>query len=373
MRNIAVLSARPRLLFLVAPVLFAAVCLIGWISGYRFDYARESFIQFVPVEDLAAEPWDILWHFHSQPPGFNALLAAIDKTGTAAPFVWQTLFFLGTCAALWMIADLVYRWTGSPVAALCASLVAATAPGTFFYSQWLYYTQPVAIALVVCVWALVVGVNDARPWGFVTSICAMAALFLIRSTFAWPIALAWVVAVSVIGARSLGRRQTTGVRLVLTVGAVTVVVIGLFTIKNVALFGVWSQSSWSAEGYSRALKAGMTSKGWDAVRYGDPCLMELSEESAFFPIDNYPTCTATGSTRPSSDSPALLSRWRDGSENFNQEKRLALSRDWLRFDLAVLRADPSVAIRLALPSPSAPTGGTLVRFLSPSADYQFLP
>ncbi|MFA7323433.1 MAG: hypothetical protein WC005_03655, partial [Candidatus Nanopelagicales bacterium] len=299
--------------------------------------------------------------------------ALVDRTGDHAWLAWQLLMLALTCIALWMIADMVWRWTGLVIPAITAAIAVAILPGTLFYSLWLFYTQPVAALLVVTAWGVVRGCTLQRQSGFLVSVLAMTGLFLIRSSFVWPVALIWIGAVIWIGSQRLRGDQRSVVPLVI-VSAFAFLIIGSLTAKNIVIFGSYTQSSWSAENYGKALIHTMDDAQVQQVTQDNRCFVELSSVGSFQPSSHYPICLNSGYARLDLPASQILDTpmWSNGDTNFNDRDRLVLAQAWAQFDSHALRTNPALAVAVLVRSSVTTSHGSIVTFAWPSADYPFL-
>lgn len=338
---------------LVPPALFAALTGLAALSGWEFAYTRRGMYQYLPPEALEST-WQALASLHSQPPGFNALLALGDRLGDWAPWAWWVGLTVATCTGLWLMADLIRVLSGSTRWAVATACVAAILPGTLAYSSWLSYTQVVAVLLLAAAWGVVV----RSPLGAMVSLLAILGAFLVRASITWLVVVAWVAFVAY-RSRHLPHRRSIAI---VAIGCVTFVM-GLSALRFVE-FGTPTQSSWASQNYAKRLLYTFGYERMAPLVRGDACLEQLLAVGAFRPSTAYPACL-TSEPQRSDLGPA---QWADGSVNLNDEGTLLLSAAWSRFVSTVVRADPSLVVREVVPlRPGAPSA--LGQLMSPSADY----
>ena len=364
--------SRPRLALLLGPLLFLAIWVVGLASGLRLDFARDRMMQFVGAEELASVSYPEAWQsLHMQPPGLNMLLKFSDSIGGVATAFWLALLLAGTLVALWMVGDIVLSITQEVRWAVIAGVLAALLPGTLYYSLWVFYTQLAAVALTGMVWGMVTGlVRGSLPGWLAASVFAIP-LFLLRSTYVWPVIVAWLITVLVLSWRQAGGGKSS-TRLV-SVGATVVAMCAVLGAQGATwiTFGQVTQSSWGYENAAKALMTQLPPESRMAAAAGDPCLKQVIEVGVFQPIEAYPTCAREGNTHPSAPSNALVERstWSNGYPNMNSLDRLALSDLWRSFVVAAAADNPLAIARIPFPNLETQERGTILRFLWPSSWY----
>jgi hypothetical protein len=138
-----------------------------------------------------------------------------------------------------MVTWLVTYWVGNKWWGLFAGLFVAALPSTYIYGAWLHYTYLIAFLVMSSVFLITAASAWQRPWLAPMSLLALLGLFLVRSSFAWVFVLFFGVIV-VWWSVKLGAQR----RLIIVTSAVVVLVVGVFTVRSLVLFGQATQSSW---------------------------------------------------------------------------------------------------------------------------------
>lgn len=307
---------------------------------YFQHHSSESMMQTVSLLDLRGSPWETLLYLHIQPPlldglrglltqfwpdlGNRDLMIAVDR---GLYLVWMMLYA--------SMGVLIFRWLEQlmesvPLAAL-AALLFLLHPAAIFYATLLegtFLTSFAVLWLSYALWAI-----PAR--GAILSLGgAYLLLFLVRSIFQWPALVVLAVALLLL---RVPRRT------VLVFAAVCGLVVGAFMLKQYALFGSTSTSSFA----------------------GSSCLQSLGEspEMGFSSVMTIPM----GPLFPHVDFrgyPSVLTRAKKitPAHNFNHIADLYNERRLLRRCLQKLASDPvSSTLRAYL------VNGSI--FLQPSSRY----
>lgn len=365
-------NARPFWVLLVGPAVFMGVWAAALTSGLRLDFARDRMMQFVGVDELGSVTFLEAWRsIHIQPPGFNMLLKFSDSLGPDGSMFWMLILLGITLVALWMVGDIVWQLTSARGWVICAGLVAALAPGTLYYSLWVFYTQVVAFLLVLMAWGLVAGLVRKSVGAFITACLGVVPLFLIRSTYVWVIAVAWIFVVVLLGRRSLGSERTNQSWFLSVAGIVGILAVLSVQAVSWTTFGNVSQSSWGYENTAKALMTQMTEEDLAAAAQGDLCLAEVVEVGVFKPIEEYPDCALSARPEDVTAGNTILdsTTWMNGFTNLNNIQRLALADQWRTFTFNALRDDPMSLARIPFPNFETQERGTIARFLWPSSWY----
>jgi hypothetical protein len=216
---------------------FASTRIVFALTGGRFDDTLlRSGWQYLDPHLLRHDLFRSLWYLHSQPPLFNLLLGGVVHLPTATSGTLQALFLL-TGAALVVGLYLLMLELGTPRAvAWIGALLFSIFPATLAYENYALYTY--AVATMLC-WSALAAARYARTrrvgWG-VATVALLSAVALTRASYH----LVWiVVAVGLLlfAIRPPDRRAVVAMML-------PVLVVAGWYVKNFAVFGTFSSSSW---------------------------------------------------------------------------------------------------------------------------------
>ena len=207
----------------VIVVAFALSRALFWWAGVRFDTTPVTFgsEQVLAVRLLRDHLLTSVWHLDSQPPLFNLYSGVLLHLphGAFRPVAWASFMAVGLVLVL-----------------ATYLLLLEVDPAPILYENWMFYAYPSA-ALVTLGALLFARYLRTRSWGYGFSFfCCVSALALLNSTFQ----AVWVVAVVVLTALVMRDR----VRQVLAVAAVPVLVFAVWLVKDYAMFGTVTTSSW---------------------------------------------------------------------------------------------------------------------------------
>jgi len=331
------LDARPGVPVLVLVVAYTLSRLVAALAGVRYD---ASVIRGTPLTDM----WQLLdvrllkgdlltsvWHLNSQPPLFNLYCGVLLKLpeGLRAPVEVVCALALGLTmvlsAYLLMVELRVPRW-----AALVVTLVGVVAsPAYLLYENWLNYAYPTAAFGTLAAWCLIRFLRTARArfgFGF---FAAYAAIVLLDSTYQ----LEWFLLTGAIVLLVLRHHWRT----VLTVAAVPVVLLAIWTVKDYAQFGTTTTSSWLGMNLGRS------------VLYRAPAgqIAELQRQGRMSALASVPPFAGPEVYSPTYvravPSPVAAVgelHKANGSTNFNNPLYIAVSSQYLGDDLVWIRAHP---------------------------------
>jgi hypothetical protein len=214
-------------------------------AGVRFDETSFDYAwQFADTPSLKHDLLRTVWYAHTQPPGFNALLGIglHSPISTAATF---NLLYLAMGAVMAVILYALLRTAlGSVPVAVVLSALFVVSPTCVLYENWLFYTYPEAVLLLVTALFGMRYVRNGRLSSCIACLGAVVALVWTRSLFH----LVWVLVVGgiLVWAVAAGRRRRTGL-LVLAAFSLA----SLLYFKNLALYGQFEASSWTGPSLAR--------------------------------------------------------------------------------------------------------------------------
>ncbi|MDK2971463.1 MAG: hypothetical protein PWP23_1218 [Candidatus Sumerlaeota bacterium] len=251
---------------------FALSRFIAVRQGLVFNFDILDFgYQFLDPALLKHDLSRSLWFLHSQPPGFNLFLGVILKL---APGTGRTLFaWAFRLMGVLLVPSLFFlqRRLGVPRAvAAGATLLVVLSPAALLYENWLFYTYPVALLLVVAALCFARFAEQGKALDGFALFAALAALVYLRSIF-HPV---WFLALVALAAWSRGRGEWRRTAL-LALGPF-VLVLALFG-KNLVLFGEFTSSTWLGMSASKMTTTGLTDEEWARLRAepGYPAILDI--------------------------------------------------------------------------------------------------
>lgn len=222
-------------------------------SGSLQAWTSEYMMQTVSVADLRAEPLRSLFYLHIQPPVFDALRAGLvalqprELGGEALMRAVDRGLYVCWGLAYALCVGLVYVFLSrlaSSVTALAGSLLFACHPAVLFYATFLdgtFLSAFLVLWLGYELWRF--GPGSGSETRLVLSVLV---LFFTRSLVQWPF-LPLLALVLVL--RGVERRRVARLLLPVTL------VMGVFLVKQYALFGLTITSSFGPDSFCKGLSA----------------------------------------------------------------------------------------------------------------------
>jgi hypothetical protein len=321
--------------FVVSRLAYAAI-------GIRFDATA------LHPRGLADDQWQMLdthllthhlvqsvWHLQSQPPLFNLFSGIVLHLplGLQQPVAGGCFWLLGlvlACSTYLLLVELEVPWW----AAVIASLVVVANPATILFENWLSWSYPAASLLTVGAYCCARFIKTRHPgWGVALFTCFALVVFD-DSTFQWVWLVAVLVAILVF--------MKTAWRQLLLVSVVPLLLVGGWYARGAVMFGTATTSSWF----------GMNLASTSIARAPEAQLQELVREGrvnsiattvAFEPVGAYdPKFVRTPVTGVRTLDARIKS---DGATNYNNLAYVAVSSQYLRADLAYIKAEPGTYAR----------------------------
>jgi hypothetical protein len=327
------------------PGLFAYAALYLWMAVRgSFDSAAAEYLwQSLGRDALERQPLRSLWVNHIQPPGLNAIYVIALQTGHPGGFLQMVWGVAGLGTVVLVVATARAMGVSTRISA-AAGLVYALVPTTVLYTMFPYNTTLVAFLLMLSVWATA-RIIHRQPGGVVTLTVATVGLFLLRPSFVWPFAVAWMFLPVLLRRRELGRRGW----MAMSVGALCVLAVqGHYLLE----FHLPTTSSWSGQNLVKGLvlSGSVTSVDLVAAAKGDPCLESIAAKPVFFDdLGSFsPRCfgarndlrgTAIALDRPTKADGVTLQH--------NDVARLELSAAWNRLALQLVERHPLALLKMA--------------------------
>jgi hypothetical protein len=307
-------------------------------AGVRYDDSplRGTILtdmwQLLDVRLLRGQLIESVWHLNSQPPLFNLYCGLVLKlpVGLQRPFEVTTSLALGLVMVV-CAYQLLVELTVPPSVALPVVLVCIVAsPAYLLFENWLNYAYPTAAFGTFAAWCLVRYLRTQRPVFGLGFFGAYGAVVMLNSTYQ----IEWFLIAGVVVVVFLRRHW----RQVLVVAVVPLIVVLAWYVKNLAMFGTTTTSSWLGMNLARSVLYKAPPAEIAALqRQG--VLTSLASVAPFSGPDAY--VPRFIQARPNSVSAVGTLRKSDGATNFNNPIYIAISSQYLHDDLAAIRARPS--------------------------------
>lgn len=334
-------------------VLFALSRAVAYGAGVRFDAKPLGhYWQFLDPELLRTELLESLLHLHSQPPLYNAVLGVtleLSPASQAEASLHALYLALGLVQMLAVYAVLVRLGIRPWRSALVAGALAVL-PATVLYEHWLFYEYPAATLLVVSALAAHRLLRRPSFWTSAAFFGVVAVVVYTRSIFQLP----WLL---LVGALLVAVRRDLA-RPVVAGAVVPLLAVGGLVLKNAALFGVPSTSSWLGMNLAQVTHSQVPlAERRELVARGE--LSPVSFVEPFRPPAEYVGLVEL----PRPTGIPALDRLEKSSEspNMNHLLLVEVSRLYLRDALRMIRLRPAAYARAVL------QGGKL--YFRPSSDF----
>jgi hypothetical protein len=324
-------------------------------AGVRFQTdPLQDYWQYLDQELLRTRLGESLFYLHTQPPLFNLFLGLVLKS-TDFPLTVLHGLYLGMGLALYLcLYALMRELRVSRGVAVATATLFLVSPSFVLYEHWLYYSFPVALALVVsalCLSRLLRTGSTGAIAGFVTS------LLMLCGTWSLFHLLYFVLAVAL-----AARLRRGSSRRIIAAAALPFLLVLSVYVKNQVVFGQFTASTWMGMNFW-AFTGDQVSLEvrWQMV--SDGRLSPVSVVPRFSELKHYPTayqqCPGYEAV------PALATPYKkSGRTNYNHHAYVAISAWYMRDALVLLRLNPKMPLHAMLTA-----WGTYYRS---STDYPFL-
>jgi hypothetical protein len=362
--------AQPVVWPLVAVVAAFILSRVGYyVAGIRFDASSLPwFWQFIDPALLKANLGQSLWYLHSQPPAFNLFLGLILNVfpGHETTAFTACYLLLGLVFAVTLFLLLRGFGASDGLSAVLASVYIAS-PACVLYENWLFYTYPMTVLLLLAALFWQRFVSRGRFLDALGLFVAAAMLAMTWSLFH----LVWLLVLVL--ALVLVRRRDW--RTVLVAAAVPLLIVTLWYGKNLVQTGQFTGSTWFGINFSKMTNSMLTVPERRAL-YDNGTISAVSMVPPFSNPDKYVGKVGTvpgRQERPQSGTvpalpngvPVLDQEMKPSNiPNFNNTLFIAVSRQYGRDALRILAARPAAYVRGLAES-------YLIYFL-PASAYLFL-
>jgi hypothetical protein len=223
------------LMMLVAGSHIAAQ-VVAYAVGVRFDMRPlDWFMQYLDPVLLRTRLLESVFYLHSQPPLFNLFLGVVLKLFGRNPApAFQAVYLLLGLTLACSVLLLQLRLGATKRVAFALALLSAVSPSLLLYSNWLFYSLPVATLLALSALLLCEYIRTRHPWYGFGFFVALLLVCLIRSSFHLVYFMAAMAVVLVRGPRGK------------TLALASIPLLLLLTLygKNLVVFGRFNASSW---------------------------------------------------------------------------------------------------------------------------------
>lgn len=271
------------------------VCCYGavWLTGGRMDTSEaEGSWQLASMEALDGSPIETIWRVHTQPPGWNALIAVLLRLSPFGLALSLQLVMIVCGIALCVAVCRIATALGASPAAAGLLTVLATANSQIMQGGFGFrYDLPLAALL-----ASLAAVICSRPsWRSMIGVVVIGTAITMTRALFHPIWLAMVVLVVAVGWRGrLPRRSMAWV----VVGLIPIASVGGWLLKNQAQQGMLTMSSWSGMNLLRSVEPALTDDEI-AELLADGVISEVAAVGPFQSYSSYepfmPACTPKSS------------------------------------------------------------------------------
>jgi hypothetical protein len=276
-----VLTRRLRRHSAVTVLAWLAVRVIQWASGVTYsDAYLDLGWQIVPRETLRHDVLGSVWYLHVQPPLYNLTIGTILRWSPLSDVRSTQIFILGcSLAAAIGLQRLATLLGFSPRSAVVLATLLLADPYMIRYELEPTYEIPM---LALIVWALILlhrAVSSPTLGRYAAASAALTAIVLTRSLF-HPL---WLVAI-VVG--MFACRPAVGWRPLAITAAIPMLFVGAWMIKNEAVFGEATLSSWLGMNMERGVIAPMDRAAVEAM-VANGRLPAIVTVAPFIDYDNY--------------------------------------------------------------------------------------
>jgi hypothetical protein len=242
---------------------------------------------------------------------------------------------------------------------VAAAAIVSVSPAVLLYENWLFYEYPVAVLLVAALFALAMFAERRSVLSGTAFFTLLAALVYTRATFQLP----WLLLV--IGLLLWAMQHAR--RAVLVSCAVPLLVVVLLYVKNEAVFGIPTTSSWAGMNLAEIAFAKAPPATINRL-IADGTLSSTAAIPAFSPLSDYPGAVhrtrRTGVAALDDQVKAPRPGEPDTPVNFNNLAYVAISKQYQHDALRLIETHPGIYL--------AGVQLGLTRFFEPSSDNLFL-
>ncbi len=297
--------------------------------GIRLNTTTLSwFYQFLDPIDLRTNLFQSLYYLHIQPPGFNLFIGLILKLpphliNTAFSAVYIVSGFLITLSLFLLINEL----SNSPIIALIFSLFFCISPPVILYENWLFYTYPVALLLLLSTLFLYAYLQNRSGTNLFIFFSIIMLIVITRSLFH----IIWFIAIFIF-VLSIAKEKSRVIALALF----PLLFVSTLYIKNYLIFKEPGLSSWLGMSLIKMTTTIPEKKIIPLIKNGAVSRIALippfRSPDLYKDFANFDTCTQI---------PVLDKKYKStGFVNFNHIGYLKVSRLYFKSALSLIEKFP---------------------------------
>jgi hypothetical protein len=327
----------------IALAVFAVSRVAALVAGVRFDteWVSTSW-QIADTELLRNRLVETVWYGHSQPPVLNTAIGLVLKYSPLSLTGTFFVIYTGLGVVLTVaLVDILRRLGTNRVTQVVVTSFVIVSPPVLLYGHWLSYEFPTAVGLVLIIDLLAAYVGRPRASTLAGLMGVTAACILTRSLL-HPVLFLVVLALALVA-----RRPDSTRRAVILAVVLPGLVLSVFVVRNLVLWGQPSLSSWSGMNLAHAVLPGTSiDHRADLVTQGR--LSPLAARRTFQDYDQYvdamPPCVVQ---RPDVAEVARPTK-SSGATNFDYECFLPVFDQYQSDALRAIRIDPAAYARQEL-------------------------
>ncbi len=224
----------------------------AYLAGVRFDDGLlHNAYQLLDVRLLHDDPFTSIYYLHSQPPLFNIFTALVVQLpqGAVRTVLAVTWAAAGLATALLIYATMVRVGVRTTLAAVIVC-VFVVAPETLLTENWFFYSQLELLITALVLFSLARFASTDRTADGVALAAGLSALVLLRSSVHLVVMIVLLLMV--------WRQLRIDSRRMAVIVVVPLLVAGAWSVKNIAVFDSWTNSTWAGMNLSYIAHAGVT-------------------------------------------------------------------------------------------------------------------
>ncbi len=334
-------TSRAPALQLAIPLLLIALFglsrLAFHLKGVRFDASTLGWYwQFLDPLLLRHRLAESLFYLHSQPPLFNLFLGGVLKLSPPpAASTFHAAYLLLGLALYATVFALMRRLGVSTPLALLVSTWFMLSPSFILYQHFLFYTIPAAALLALSVLLSYEVLDKQRASLALLFFLVVFMLCTLRATYHLLYYLLLLGALLLLCARSR--------KMILLTALLPLLLLSSLYLKNLALFGSFSLSSWMGMNLASNTVERMPLE--DRRRLvAEKKLSPVTLTWRFNTLDSYPQQYRRDDSFPTI--PALRQVTKStGANNYNHLAYISISRQYLQDDIYIILHHPRVFLK----------------------------
>ncbi len=305
-------------------------------AGIQFDHnPLDWFWQYIDPYLLRTDFARSIFYLHAQPPLMNIFLGTVINIFSDHQFTVFWLCYLILGITLTITLYLLLKSIGiAPLIATGLVAIFIVSPACILYENWLFYTYPICVTLVVS--ALMWVKFTQRP-RFIYALLFFTGLGL--TALLWSLFhLIWILGCAIVLLfLHPGQRKHIILSLIITLALVG----GWYT-KNLLLYRQFTASTWWGMNFSKMTNSMLSFKERQAI-YHQAIISEISLIPPFSELTKYQPYIGPDSL---TDIPILdLQKKMSGAPNFNHLAYIKIARSYGKDAFKILFTKPTAYLR----------------------------